>query len=276
MSTVLKAICVLAIISTVASQDCTLDLALDDSSPCSLNDLTDDVLEAVCLERGFELVQGEAQFSHEQYVEAATQCLELEVEMNKLLEENPDLLEAEAEEQRQEQDAAVLQAEIDAANTVIYNQDGAGPETPETVASVDDSPPHPTPPAPPAASDEVVEEIDLDESPPPAPPTPPATPNKSLGDLTKGNMVNPAGLSFKEFWDEFKTKVSSDANQLVNTIVPAPLREPLKGSVKTAMKVTKSVVTSVTSNAKRYITAFIEQKKQQLDEAKAAHQAQSA
>lgn len=62
-----------------------LDLALGDLPPCTQSDLTDEVLEAVCLERGFELVQGEAQFSHEQYVEAATQCLELVAEMNKLL-----------------------------------------------------------------------------------------------------------------------------------------------------------------------------------------------
>ncbi|GMH84749.1 hypothetical protein TrVE_jg5257 [Triparma verrucosa] len=89
-------------------------------------------------------------------------------------------------------------------------------------------------------------------------------------------MVNPAGLTFKEFWDEFKVKISSDANQLLNTIVPAPLREPLKGSVKTAMKVTKTVVSNVTSSARRYITAFVEQKQKQLAEAKAAAEQKQA
>ena len=39
------------------------------------------------------------EFSHAEYVEAAKQCLELEQELNKLLEENPELLaELEAEQ----------------------------------------------------------------------------------------------------------------------------------------------------------------------------------
>ena len=71
----------------VAAQEssCTLELVLSADSPCTLEDLDDVVLEGVCLERGFELVQDGNVFSHEQYVEAAKQCLELEAEVSRVL-----------------------------------------------------------------------------------------------------------------------------------------------------------------------------------------------
>ena len=82
------------------SSECTLEKVLDADDKCELSDLSDSVLEEVCTSRGFELVkEGDPSFDHAHYVEAARQCLELEAEMNKMLEENPELLEEFEKEQ---------------------------------------------------------------------------------------------------------------------------------------------------------------------------------
>jgi hypothetical protein len=53
-----------------------------------LNDLTDKQLEEICTSRGFELVKDSdkntgqpVHYSHQDYVDAARQCLEIEAEM---------------------------------------------------------------------------------------------------------------------------------------------------------------------------------------------------
>ena len=100
----LKSLAVTYLASAVLAQEqqlsCDLDAALDPNSPCTLEDLSNEMLEQCCLARGFELAQQDGvTFSHAEYVEAAKQCLELEAELNKLLEENPELLaELEAEQ----------------------------------------------------------------------------------------------------------------------------------------------------------------------------------
>lgn len=80
--------------------------------------LSDAELEEICTSRGFEFVKevvvneetGENEelvYSHEQYVDAAKQCLEMEAEMETILKENPELvndIEAEAQRMKDEKD----------------------------------------------------------------------------------------------------------------------------------------------------------------------------
>jgi hypothetical protein len=82
----------------------------------NLESLSDQELEALCKERGFDVgVEGGGVLSHEEYVEAAKRCLSLEDEMNAILAENPDLaaeLETEIERMRLEKER--LEQERDA------------------------------------------------------------------------------------------------------------------------------------------------------------------
>jgi len=72
-----------------------------DSEETEINlvELSDEELEAICTSRGFELVReiddtsGEPiSYTHDDYVDAAKECLELEEEMESFFQENPDLL----------------------------------------------------------------------------------------------------------------------------------------------------------------------------------------
>lgn len=63
--------------------------SLEDLEGMDLHSLSDEELETICSVRGFELYEGEInedtgnefEFSHEDYVEAAKQCLAVEREM---------------------------------------------------------------------------------------------------------------------------------------------------------------------------------------------------
>jgi hypothetical protein len=65
-----------------------------------LDAMSDEQLIGLCTERGFGIVNDEAELQHKDYVEAARRCMNMEDEMNAILAENPDLaaeLEAEIE-----------------------------------------------------------------------------------------------------------------------------------------------------------------------------------
>jgi exonuclease VII small subunit len=86
--------------------DSTEDMATaEDNEWVSLDDLTDAELENICTSRGFELLReeengenGDIIYNHKYYVEAAEQCLAIAEEIEKVLQENPDMLQQLVEE----------------------------------------------------------------------------------------------------------------------------------------------------------------------------------
>ena len=225
---------------------CTLSEALDEErSDCTLTDLPDDVLYSICIDRGFEISDdNEIELTHEVYVEAARQCLELEAEMERLLDENPELraeLEAAQEEEAARQ--SVEEDEIDLDDAGTYEPD---PEVdPEVEREIPTERDEASPEASSADSQADSPSASLSDL-SPAP----------IGDLSKGNMLNPAGITLKDFVSEFKAKVQGDMNMLVNTIVPAAMREPVRKSVAKALKVTRETIMAIYVNARRYILAI--------------------
>lgn len=85
----------------------------------SLAEMNDAQLEAICANRGFELLTRDEttgatlSWSHEDYVEAAQQCLDVEAEMEKLMKDRPDIVQ-ELEQERDEMQARkdMLEAEL--------------------------------------------------------------------------------------------------------------------------------------------------------------------
>jgi len=60
----------------------------------------------------------------------------------------------------------------------------------------------------------------------------------------------------------------SDVNMVADKIIPAPLRDPVKGAVKRALTVTKSVVDTGVKTVRRTVTAFIDEKRKQMEQGK--------
>lgn len=79
-----------------------------------LNAMSDEQLRSMCSERGFGIVNDEAELEHKDYVEAARRCMSMEDEMNAILAENPDLAaELEAEIERMQKAKERLEEERD-------------------------------------------------------------------------------------------------------------------------------------------------------------------
>lgn len=96
-----------------------------------LQALTEEELEKICLVRGFELLKNDEnpdtgekyELTHQDYVEAAKQCLAIEQEMNELLESNPELrdeLQAELAKLQEAQDTK--KAEIEELQSQLDNK----------------------------------------------------------------------------------------------------------------------------------------------------------
>lgn len=93
-------------LSFPVKSDSTEDSAIaEDNEWASLDDLTDAELERICTSRGFELLReeengesGDIIYKHKYYVEAAEQCLAIAEEIEKVLQENPDMLQQLVEE----------------------------------------------------------------------------------------------------------------------------------------------------------------------------------
>jgi hypothetical protein len=79
-----------------------------------LDAMTDEQLIGMCSERGFGIVNDEAELEHKDYVEAARRCMSMEDEMNAILAENPDLAaELETEIERMQKAKERLEEERD-------------------------------------------------------------------------------------------------------------------------------------------------------------------
>jgi hypothetical protein len=79
-----------------------------------LDAMSNEQLIGMCSERGFGIVNDEAELEHKDYVEAARRCMSMEDEMNAILAENPDLAaELEAEIERMEKAKERLEEERD-------------------------------------------------------------------------------------------------------------------------------------------------------------------
>lgn len=93
------------------SERTTAETVSEIDAEISLESMSNEELESLCTSRGFELVKEldqsgvEGEITREDYIDAARQCLEIESEMEKILEEHPHLLdEIEAE-------AAIMKSE---------------------------------------------------------------------------------------------------------------------------------------------------------------------
>eukprot|EP00978_Attheya_sp_CCMP212_P043563 scaffold286601_cov59-Attheya_sp.AAC.3 len=116
-----------------------------------LHELSDGDLENICTSRGFQLVRevddatGELYvYSHEDFIDAARQCLQMEDEMEQLLREHPELIdEVKAEAQRMEAENERLKDEVAKAQELEKNnsenekEDGDQVEEKEVTDEVD-------------------------------------------------------------------------------------------------------------------------------------------
>ena len=267
-----------------------------DYSQVDLNTLTNDELVAICTDRGFELVfeQDDAteeplEYTHEDYVDAARECLKLEAEMEAFYEGNPEML-REMEEERErmikeqeelEQKLKEAQDKLDERKAKKAPDGGAfvkkakgGEEAgdDEIDATIDNN--HVTneesqkenqkdelP-----ADDEV---IDLDDIMNEVIEESQQTKDEHSNDGTKAEPKGASSaevdsapsstastsddgliIEFKEVYAEFCEKVRRDFATIANIVVPKPLRGPLKEGLERGFSIAKDASSDIIGRVK--------------------------
>jgi len=96
------------------------------STEAELEGMSNEALEAICIDRGFYMLAKDNTFTHEDYVQAAKQCLAIEQEMRDLIEKNPNILEElEAEQEKMLAEKKRLEKELERARENLSNNEQA-------------------------------------------------------------------------------------------------------------------------------------------------------
>ena len=273
-----------------------VDAEAVDYSQVDLNTLTNDELVAICTDRGFELVfeQDDAteeplEYTHEDYVDAARECLKLEAEMEAFYEGNPEML-REMEEERErmikeqeelEQKLKEAQDKLDERKAKKAPDGGAfvkkakgGEEAgdDEIDATIDNN--HVTneesqkenqkdelP-----ADDEVIDLDDImnevieegqqtkDEDSTDGTKAEPKDTSSAEVDsapsITASTSDDGLIIEFKEVYAEFCEKVRRDFATIANIVVPKPLRGPLKEGLQKGLSIAKDASSDILSRVR--------------------------
>ena len=257
-----------------------------DYTQIDLTELSNDELVAICTDRGFELVfelddatEEPLEYSHEDYVGAARECLKLEMEMEKFYDENPDMLkEMEQERERMLREQEELEQKLKEAQGKLNTEKAK--KTPDGNAFVK------------KAEQGGEEKTDEDETEAPPPET--SKKDNQKGELTSDDEVidldndimnevieesqkekaeqsvddreeepseaqtdAPTSISsatatddgliieFKEVYAEFCAKVKQDFETIANIVVPKPLRGPLKEGLNKGYTIAKDASSKI-------------------------------
>jgi len=224
----------------------------------SLEDMTDSQLEAICANRGFELLtKDEATgeplpWTHKDYMEAAQQCLDVEAEMEKLMKERPDIVQ-ELEKERDEMQARKDNLEAELAAKLSQQQKLEKEE--EGMAFVDDSTT--------ATTDSDNEEssaknsknnsIKKDKIQP--------TPNGAAAKKAATNDRFKFASLMKEGFVEARDQIQRDWNMVSEIILPKSVRGPLNERViRPLIRIAKNTGNTVLDLIKKYVHLIIESK----------------
>ena len=264
-----------------------------DYTQIDLTELSNDELVAICTDRGFELVfelddatEEPLEYSHEDYVDAARECLKLEMEMESFYDENPDMLkEMEQERERMLKEQEELEQKLKEAQGKLDTEKAkktsggnvfvkkAEQEKEEKTGEDETVAPPPETSKKENQKDEltsddevidldddimnkVIEESqktkaeqsvdDMEEEPSEAKNAAPASISSSTA--TDDGLI----IEFKEVYAEFCAKVKQDFETIANIVVPKPLRGPLKDGLNKGYTIAKDASSKILVKVKSH------------------------
>ena len=236
---------------TPSSIETTEDLNVDEDT--NLEDLTDEQLEEICTSRGFELVRelnsttGDAlMYTHQDYVDAASECLQIEADIEEILTNHPEILDdVKRESERMMRERDMLQEQLnqlqhEGSVETDKEFDSASPWGLRGKVSPD------------SVSPDAIEEVKTRQQEP------------SVADsaiTSEEESKQPETLfDFREITLEVITQMKSDMTKLVNLIIPKSLRDQVTPSLKSFGLVAKDSALSIYDMMKRYMKVFLNKK----------------
>ena len=229
---------------TLSSIETTEDLRVNEDT--NLENLTDEQLEEICTLRGFELVRelnattGDPLiYSHQDYVDAASECLQIEADIEEILTNHPEILDdVKRESERMMRERDMLQEKFNQL------QDDESVETEKEFDSASPwglrgkvSPDSVSPDAIPEIKNRLPE---------------PSVADSAISSEEVSKLHEPI-FDFREITQEVIMQMKSDMTKLVNLIIPKSLREQIAPSLKSFGLVAKDSALSVYDLVKRYV-----------------------
>eukprot|EP00970_Alexandrium_tamarense_P018373 scaffold13330_cov205-Alexandrium_tamarense.AAC.10 len=223
-----------------------------DDEYIDLISMSDEELEAICIYRGFELVReidattGEPlEYTHQDYVDAASECLQIEQDLEEILTKHPEILDdvrKESEDMMKERDR--LQWQLDQMQNKESN--GTNAEAGDTQQQTDTD--HQT------GEDLSNASILGDEH---------ATTNDENASATNDTSDNTVTMH-KPIYDvneivvEVIQQIKSDVLKVVDFVAPEHVRQQIRPALQTFVSVAKDMSMSVYGLVKRYVKAFLD------------------
>jgi hypothetical protein len=214
-----------------------------------LEDMTDEQLEEICTSRGFELVRelnattGEPlMYTHQDYVDAASECLQIEADIEEILTTHPEILEdlkKESERMMHERDR--LQQQLDQLQVGDVAADEQSESSPWGLRGKGTD----------TSLDETLESVGRDHKQNETL----ASSNTSSEELTK--TTEPI-FDFKEITQEVMKQMKADMTRLLNIILPKHLRDQITPSLKSFGLIAKDMCMSTYDLLRRHLKAFLD------------------
>ncbi|KAL3805647.1 hypothetical protein HJC23_005891 [Cyclotella cryptica] len=224
-----------------------------DDDYIDLDEMSDEELEEICKSRGFELVRelnattGEPiLYTHQDYVDAATECLQIESDLEEILTNHPEILEdVERESKRMMNERDILQEKLGGLqdDMVKVEKESASAGTSGTRER---------------ESDALPEESSKSMQNERGGSTIVNATTQSEGITSDANpTLKPKSLyDPKEIAREVLRQIKSDATMLLNIIAPKQLRDQFSPALRTFGRVAKDMGSSIYDLVRRYLTAF--------------------
>jgi hypothetical protein len=208
----------------------------------NLEDMTDEELEAICTSRGFELVRelnattGEPiLYTHQDYVDAANECLQIEADLEEILANHPEILEnVKKESERMMHERDKLQEQLNKMQERDHGGDAPG-QTNGTDSNKLET-----------TQSDKNEQLTTD-----------STTNMENTTVDKSEPFTPI-YDVKEITLEVIKQIMSDMTRVLNIFVPKPLRDQLAPGFKTFVTVAKDMGVSVYDLVRRHLRAFLD------------------
>ena len=203
----------------------------------NLDAMTNDELEAVCTSRGFELVrEAGANYTREDLIEAAAECLQTEADLEEIFRNNPSILESIQRESSRMKDERTRRQRLEVA------EDDETPDNPpeclsEEVSSSSD---------PSIGDNDATPGGDVDDS------------QEGTGKVLDAQPDDDDSLSFgvKEIAREVLAQMKSDVERVSSLVLPKPIRDSLQSSLKPLVSVLNSWRKEAFDMIRRYLKAF--------------------
>lgn len=238
-----------------------------------LEKLSNSELETICTTRGFEVIKEttengtEVEYTRDDYLEAASQCLAIEAEMEKVLQENPNILDDLKEEsQNLTKEKEKLEAELSEQKSKLSNEE-------EILAFIPKEEEKNSNETVSISEEEEIIDLDVEESKQVEKETiessttnSPSERNdeqeetsipKNITDHTVKQEKDISNFTTKDIFMEIKKQIQRDITNVINIILPKSIRDPIQKIVTPLTVVMKSSVSSAIDIIKRYMVAIL-------------------